>query len=174
MKYSDESADAITIPFNKHKMVAVGMLAIVFAVVAAIVWTQEGVFVKAVAVAAILLSAASLIFITLKLFNGAPAIMITNERILDHSSAASIGWIKWADVTGFRELKISNQKMIVVILSDPEKYMQGLGGIKARLARANIAMFGSPVVISPNTTAVNYEEMFDLFLRAIERSRVAK
>lgn len=54
---------------------------------------------------------------------------------------------------------ISGQRMLVVRVADPDKYVERGNALKRVLNRANTRMCGSPVVISANALQISFDEL---------------
>ncbi|MES1199699.1 MAG: STM3941 family protein, partial [Pseudomonadota bacterium] len=75
-------------------------------------------------IAAALLGALGAIFITRKLFDKRPGLVLSAEGIVDNSSGVAAGLIPWSDIEAFNVAEIRGNKFIVVLVKDPEKYLQ--------------------------------------------------
>ncbi len=58
-----------------------------------------------------------------KLFERRPGLILSAAGLSDNSSGVSAGLIPWDEIEGFDVFKIRRQKLLVVKLADPEKYM---------------------------------------------------
>jgi hypothetical protein len=103
------------------------------------------------------------LFFFRKLFNKEPGLILNSSGIVDNASAASAGFIPWADVLGSEVFEMQKQKMLVVMVTDPEKYVGRGNAIKQKLNKANYNMVGSPITISASTLKTNFSELRSLF-----------
>ena len=89
--------------------------------------------------------------------------MVLNSRGFEFMAAAkSTGFVRWSDVAGYRVDRIMFQKMLVVLLKDPDAYCREHGG----LGRVNMATCGSPVCIPKAAAlAMDFNSMVSLFGR---------
>lgn len=97
-----------------------------------------------------------------KLFDKRPGLVLSAAGIVDNSSAVSAGLIPWSDIQGFGIHEIQKQKMLVIKLADPEKYIQAGGSMKQALHRMNVRICGSPIAISSNALKINFDELVNL------------
>lgn len=97
-----------------------------------------------------------------KFFDKKPGLILGASGIVDNSSGASAGLIPWSEIQGFGILDIQKQKMLIIYLADPEKYIQAGGSMKRALNRMNLKICGSPVAISSNALKINFNELVSL------------
>ena len=97
-----------------------------------------------------------------KLFERRPGLILSAAGLSDNSSGVSAGLIPWDEIEGFDVFKIRRQKLLVVKLADPEKYIQ-TGGFGRRTLRAmNFKLCGSPFAISANSLKINFDDLVSL------------
>lgn len=94
-----------------------------------------------------------------KLFDKKPGLILSNAGITDNSSGFSAGFIAWNEITGFDVYQTHNQKMLVVLLNNPEKYIEIGSSIRRTLIKASYKMSGSPVVITSSSLKINFDEL---------------
>lgn len=89
--------------------------------------------------------------------------MVLNSRGFEFMAAAkSTGFVRWSDVAGYRVDSIMFQKMLVVLLKDPDAYCLEHGG----LSKANMSTCGSPVCIPKAASlATDFGATVSLFRR---------
>jgi hypothetical protein len=103
-----------------------------------------------------------------KLFETKAGLIINRRGIHDSSSGVAAGFIPWSDIEGFSMFVIHNQKMVVVKVVDPEKYIAIGGSLRQTLNRANFKLCGSPLAISANTLKIKFDDL----LRVLNESHV--
>lgn len=108
-------------------------------------------------------------FATWKLFDNKPGLELDNFGIMDNASGLAAGLIPWADVVDTGIYQVQKQKMLVVKVRDPQKYIIRGGPLKRLLVKANHKMCGSPIVISPNALKIDFDELVSLFDRHHEK-----
>lgn len=63
---------------------------------------------------------------------------------------------------------MQRQKMLVIMVTDPQKYVDRGSAIKRKLNQANFKMVGSPISISPTALKTDFSELqtaFDKYLK---------
>ena len=98
-----------------------------------------------------------------KLFDKEPGLILNSAGIVDNASAASAGFVPWSDVLGTAVFEMQKQKMLVVRVKDPEKYVERGSAIKQKLNKANYNMVGSPITISATTLKTNFADLCSVF-----------
>ncbi|MBN8782137.1 MAG: hypothetical protein J0G98_03660 [Terrimonas ferruginea] len=87
-------------------------------------------------------------------------LIITAEGIEDHSSVTAAGFVPWTDVRGIRDTRVFNQQFIVVVVHNPQEYIDRQGNFfKRKSAQSNFKMYGSPVIISANSLTSKFEDL---------------
>lgn len=104
-----------------------------------------------------------------KLFDRRPGLVFNDSGIIDNVSAASAGFIPWSEVVGSGVLHIQKEKMLVVVVADPRKYVGHGGALKRALNKANHKMAGSPITISSHALNVTFPELVSLFNRYLQK-----
>jgi hypothetical protein len=112
------------------------------------------------AVAALFFGACA-VYAIAKAFDRKPGLVLGTEGLVDNSSAVAAGFIPWSDVTGVEIFRSGTQKMLVIRVADPEKYIARGNPLKRALNRANTGMVGSPIAISSNTLRIPFNELRD-------------
>lgn len=98
-----------------------------------------------------------------KLFDKRPGLIFNSAGIIDNSSAVSAGLIPWAEVTGANVFEIHNQKMLIIMVRNPQKYVDRGGFFKQMLNKGNYKMCGSPIFISSNALEIDFNELLSIF-----------
>lgn len=100
------------------------------------------------------------IFAAKKLFDSSPGLVLNRQGLTDNSSAISVGFVPWSEVSRIEEHQIQKQKVISIFVDNPEKYM-GAGNVLQRKARqANLKMCGTPISISSNALKIKYDDLY--------------
>ena len=120
-------------------------------------------YVRALALLSIVLFGLLALFFFRKLFDKKPGLVFTNAGIVDNASAVSAGFIPWSEVIGARIFEIPQQKMLIIMVREPEKYVDQGNAVKRKLNQANHQMCGSPIAISANALKINFAELHTLF-----------
>lgn len=120
-------------------------------------------------VAAALLGAAGAVFGARKLFDTRPGLVFGPDGFTDNASATAAGFVPWSEVTGVGVMEFNRQKMLVVGVRDPEKYLARGGALKRMLGRANARMCGSPIVISAHALKTDFGALLTEFHNRLDR-----
>lgn len=104
-----------------------------------------------------------------KMLDKRPGLVLNSEGVVDNASGVSAGLIPWAEVLGTDVFEMQKQKMLIVMVSDPEKYIARGGALRQTMNRANFKMVGSPVAIPSNTLRISFPELVSLFERYREK-----
>ncbi|MCL2716526.1 MAG: hypothetical protein FWD68_18670 [Alphaproteobacteria bacterium] len=111
-------------------------------------------FVHAVGMISMLFFGACGIILLFQLFDRKTAYVL-NESGINYKSRFSAWNVPWSDILGARIEQIFSQKMIVIELRNPEKYLE--------CGRLNHRMVGSPVVITTNALNIGTPEFLEIF-----------
>lgn len=119
-------------------------------------------------VAALFFGACGLLGIK-KLFDGKPGLIFSSSGFIDNASGVSAGFVPWSEVVGLEILEIHKQKMLVVRVNNPQKYVERGSVFNRALNRANHKMCGSPIVISANALKTSFPDLVSTFSQYRER-----
>jgi hypothetical protein len=100
-----------------------------------------------------------------KMFDKRPGLVLNSAGVVDNASGVAAGFIPWSDVTGARIHEIHNQKMLVIGVRDPRKYIDRGGPLKRVLHKASYKMGSGPVAISSVSLKMEFPELVALFER---------
>ena len=107
-----------------------------------------------------------------KLSDKKPGLIIDKNGITDNSNASSIGLIEWSDISEIKTSQVMSTKFIMIEVINPEKYIEkAKNGMKAKLMRANMKMYGTPLSITSNTLNYNFEELEKLIETEFRRNK---
>ena len=98
-----------------------------------------------------------------KLFDNKAALILNNSGIVDNASGVSAGFIPWSEILGAEIFEIQKQKMLIIKVRDPQKYIARGSSLKQKLNKANYRMVGSPISIPSNTLKIKFSELASLF-----------
>jgi len=99
-------------------------------------------------------------FISKKLGDKSPGLVISDEGILDNSSGVSVGQIKWAEIEHISVIKIYRQKMIILQIKNPQEYIdKQTNWFKRKMMTTNYKMYGTPVCITSNGLKISFNEL---------------
>lgn len=125
------------------------------------------------------ISAASITFfgiigvsILLKLRHNLPGLVISRSGITDNASAINAGEIPWSDIVTIEPIEVVNQKLLMVIVKNPEEYINRQPNIlKRKVAEMNYKSYGSPISISANGLQCSFEELVVLLKGKIQENK---
>ena len=100
-----------------------------------------------------------------KLFDKKPGLVLNSSGIVDNASGVAAGFIPWSEVTGASIYEIQKQKMLIVGVRSPQRYLDRGGALKRAFNKANSKMVGSPVAISAAALKIDFAELVALFNR---------
>lgn len=91
-------------------------------------------------------------------------LIIDSNGITDNSNASSIGLVEWNDISEIKtEVVGMSTRFIMITVKNPEKYIEkAQNKIKAKLMRANMKMYGTPISITSNTLKCDFEKLEQL------------
>jgi len=119
-------------------------------------------FIFVIGVIAILFFGICAVFISRKILDNKPGLVIDNLGINDNSSGTSAGFIPWKDIEAIKKITIVNQDMIMILVSNPEEYINKQTGFIAKKAmEMNYKSFGSPIFLSANSLKCNFDDLYN-------------
>jgi len=98
-----------------------------------------------------------------KIFDKKYGLIFNNTGVIDNSSGVSAGLIPWSEIIGVEIFELQKQKMLIIKVNDPQKYIQRGGKIKQAINKANYKMCGSPIAISSNALKIKFPELLMYF-----------
>jgi hypothetical protein len=110
-------------------------------------------------IVAALFGVAGVAYGVVKSFDRKPGLTLSSAGLVDNSSAVAAGFIPWSEVTGLGTFQVRRQRMLVVHVADPGRYIERENALKRALNRANASMCGSPIVISSNALQIPFDEL---------------
>lgn len=107
-----------------------------------------------------------------KLFEKTPGMIIDEKGVTDNSSAVTVGFIPWEDVIQIAKIEVMKQKMLLILVKNPEDYIQRQEGIiKRKLMEANLKDRGTPITISAGGLQANIDEVLVLLDTQLQQFR---
>lgn len=100
------------------------------------------------------------IFAFKKLNDNSPGLIISDEGVVDNSSGISTGFIPWTDITAIKETKVFNNRMINLVVKNPEEYISRQKSfIKRKIVQSSYNSFGTVISISANGLKCNQSDL---------------
>ena len=161
---SKVKASALT--FGAMAMIAVGLRLLTLddaTIRAAIGPLRNPLFAHAVGLAGMVFFGLCAVVGVRKLFDARPGLKLGARGIVDNSSGVAAGFIPWTDILGSHVYAVMNQRMLVITLRNPEKYIDVGNPARRWLNRANFRMCGSPVVLASNALKTDFDALVATF-----------
>lgn len=162
----------ITIPLSKGKLLLSTLGA--FAFVAIGFWfvldppsrtdsSMESVLVLVLGLASILFFGAIGLVVIRKLFDSRPGLVINEQGLMDNSGGLSAGQILWQDIEDISVLQIQRQRLILVLVNNPQDYIDRQSNSwKRKLMAMNHRQYGTPISISANGLKISFDELLEI------------
>jgi hypothetical protein len=175
--------EKIEIPLSKNKLFLVIGCSIVFVVLGVWLYTNEfkehsfrllrnPMVVKGSGILAILFFGATGFFGIKKFFDKKVGLIIDSNGITDNSNASSVGLIEWNDISDLVTKQVMSTKFLLIYVTNPEKYIgKAKNGMKAKLMRSNMKMYGTPLSITSNTLRYDFAKLEKLVQTEFERNK---
>jgi hypothetical protein len=174
--------ETIMIPLSKRKlfMLLIGSVLFVVAGVFFLIkpatflspLMQNERFIAIIGSAAILFFGFCAVFAAKKMFDNRPGLIIDQLGITDNSSGVGGGVIPWNEIDGISTAQVQSQRFILVMVSDPDKYIAAQhGSFKRRMMKINYRMYNTPVCISANGLQTNFDELYNLITTQFQKHR---
>ena len=122
------------------------------------------ILVKGAGIACIVFFSAAAVFSVKKMFDKTIGLIIDENGIFDNTHAASVGLIKWADITGIRTEQIASTKFILIYTTNPEFYLNKASGFKRKLMEANNNMYGTPLSLTSTLLNCNFDDLEQMII----------
>jgi hypothetical protein len=126
-------------------------------------------FARVLGVVAIVVFGGLAIWLAKRIFSTDGGIVLNSEGITDHASSAAAGFIPWNEIAGMSVFEMSGQKMLILHVTDPQKYIEQGSGLKRKLNSSNYNMCGSPISFSTKTLKANFDELQYTFERYLQK-----
>lgn len=128
--------------------------------------------VHGIGVAAMAMGAVAGLAIGRKLSDPAPGLLLDAHGLTDNTSAFSAGRLAWSEISGFQVGQIQGQRLLYVMLKDPDACIARFGPVKQALLRVNQRLAASPVTITDRALKMDFDELVALLQRHFEAARL--
>ncbi len=109
-----------------------------------------------------------------KLFDKNIGLALDASGLFDNSSAVSVGFVDWNDVTRIETQQVMSTKFVLIHVQDPGKYIaRADSAVKAKLMQSNTQMYGTPIAITANTLKCDFAELERLIVAVYGQRRAA-
>lgn len=112
----------------------------------------------------------SLVYVIM-LFKQNRGLTITSEGIMDNSTAASVGFILWEEISYFVMVRRVGQVFIIPKLHHPDNYISRGNFVERYILRSNFRQNGSPVAITPSLLKATSNELMALLEEGLAASK---
>jgi len=110
-----------------------------------------------------------------KLIDKKVGLIIDSNGITDNSNASSIGLIEWNDISEIRTTQVMSTKFLLIDIVNPEKYIgKAKNRMQARLMKANMNMYETPLSITSNTLKYDFNELEKMIQSEFEKNKNAR
>ncbi len=117
----------------------------------------------AVGYACVIFFGAGVVIFILQLFNKNPGLLINNEGITINPGSSSNSFIEWNNIEKFGIKNVSQTKLIMVYLKNPEDLINNLSSpIKRKMALFSLKNYGTPISISTGGLKCSTDELYNL------------
>jgi hypothetical protein len=107
-----------------------------------------------------------------KLFDSKPGLVINEEGITDNASGFTFGSIPWTDIENIEMIQIGRQKLIMVLVHNPEEYIsRQTNPIMKKMAAMNYSSYKTPISITANTLKYDLDGLYSLLSGRLSESR---
>lgn len=129
-------------------------------------------FIKAIGIVSVLFFGLG-IYVAIRQLLANQLILIIDENGINVNPKKSLTeYIQWKNISGFSELKIHNQKFVVIDVDNPDYWIEKEeNGIRKKLMRFNVSNYGSPFNLSATATQMNHAELLKTLTEYLERYR---
>ena len=106
------------------------------------------------------------VFLTIKLFDKKPGLIIDEIGIMDNSSGVSAGLINWGDIQDIKTIVVARQKIIQIIVTNPDDYIDRQNNrFKRRVMKLNQKQYETPLQISTNGLKIKFDILNDMLVK---------
>jgi len=175
----------IEIPLRKNKIAGITISSFVFVIAGIwlfinandfqnhpLIFFRNPIVVKIMGIAGTLFFTATGIFGIKKLFDKKPGLIIDQNGITDNTSALSTGLIEWKDILEINTKQVMTTRFLLIKVKKPEKYLEkAKNGMKAKLMKSNMKIYGTPLSISYNTLKYDFKKLQDLIQTEFDKHK---
>lgn len=110
------------------------------------------------------------LYLIKKMFDKKAGLIVSDEGITDNSSAISVGFVSWEDITEITVQEVMSNKFIILITNQPEKYInKEKNRLKRHSLNYNYNNFGSPIAITSNSLQISFKNLENLLREEFEK-----
>jgi hypothetical protein len=125
-----------------------------------------------IGVASIFFFGLSAFYITFKLPDKKPGLIIDQKGIMDNSSGLASGQILWTDIERISVVEVYRQKLIMLEVKNPKEYIDRQKSVfKRKGMEWNLKMYGSPISLTSNGLKISFENLLQSITDNFDRNR---
>ncbi len=137
------------------------LIAGVFYGVAESIGNMQLLWLKIICIISIIIFGLCLLFYIKALINRKPALIVTDEGIIDHSSYIYAGMVKWKQIEHIDFINYGGQVFLGIYTYDPELIIARTSGFKSILNKVNTRLLPAQVHISVKNLNCSIDELVD-------------
>jgi hypothetical protein len=168
-----KETDQITIPLSKRKIVLLMIGSLIFVILGTLLilyperfltlFFRNEEIIRIIGFAGILFFGFCSIFFVKKLFDNKPGLIINKNGIIDNTSGIASGLIEWHDIKEIKILEIVRQKIILIIVANPDDYIaRQKSAFKRKIMKLNYDHYDTPIQIITNGLKCSHTELFEM------------
>lgn len=136
---------------------------------------KNPVIIRGTGIAGVFFFGIGIIFITRKLFDKKPGLIIDQRGITNNTNVTSSGLIEWEDITGIDIKQVLATKFLILHTNRPEKYIDRTKNVIAKKAMyMNNKAYDSPITIISNSLKIDFNELEKLIRSELEKRKGQK
>lgn len=174
--------DKILVPISKTKLTLMLIGSLIFVALGIFYMNDPKAFLNPVfrskelifivGIACVLFFGLASLYLFKKLLDNRPGLIISTDGIFDNSSATPVGLIEWKDIVDTEVIKIHGQRIILIKVKKPEKYIKRQESKRIRnVFKANLDFYGTPITLTANGLKIEFEKLERLLTESIEKYR---
>ncbi len=98
-------------------------------------------------------------FIFIKFLDKKPGLIINEKGIFDNSNAGSLGLIEWNDIIDIRQEKVMSTKFLLIMVKNPERYIEKASGLKKVTLKQNMITYKTPLTLTSAGLKSTFEDL---------------
>ena len=172
--------EIIRIQLNKGMLSLIALVLFIFSIIGFFFFlgpenfTSSGydddVFIRIIGLVMCVLGVPGLLILGRKITSPQMGLLINEEGITDNGTGSSIGLVHWKDIMSLRMTGIPNSKMLLIMVREPQKYInQGTGKLVRFFLRLNNMIYGSPIVIPTITLNIKEDDLETKVMEALKK-----
>lgn len=92
--------------------------------------------------------------------------LILNSRGFEFmATGIKFGFVPWEEVEGYRVQEAYNQKMLMILLKNPEGFVQRLHGMAKVSGNASLKLGDSPIALVSSGLSIDFQGLVNVFAR---------